>query len=315
MTRPSKLLFSALSLAALAQPALAQDGTEGTEAGAPAEGEAPMPPPEEETTAPAEPTGVFFTKLTWPEDFNARPLTLAKGMIEIRGDVFINLSKDAAGEPISIAPDVYYGVSDQLSVGLTHNLGICVTGEEGGCAKVYNDFGLDALYSFKRDAAMELAAHVGLRANTIDPFALALRAGVSVKYVTGKIGIYADPFLQFGITEREPEAADPGTIVFANKEAIAIPVTVSYQATPKLNAFLRTGLSGFNVGTGFGVAPFEDLGDLYAIPLGVGALFAVSNKLDVGAMFNLPLLAGGTAWEDITGADARTLDILVNYRL
>jgi len=309
MRRSSKVLFTALAVTALGGTAFAQDPPEGAEGG----GEAAPEPEPAITEEPGTPE-VFFTKLTWPQSFNERPLTLAKGMIEIRGDVFVNLSKDAAGEPISIAPDVYYGVSDKLSVGLTHNLGICITGEDGGCAKVYNDVGLDALFSLKRDMAMELAAHVGLQANTLDPFALALRAGVSVKYITGKIGIYADPFLQIGLTEREPEAA-PMTIALPNKEAIGIPVTIAYQANMKLNAFLRTGLSGFSVGSNVGAAPFDSFGDLYTIPVGIGALYAVSNKLDVGAVFNLPILVGGSAWEDVSGVDARTLELLVNYRL
>lgn len=69
MTRSTKLLFSALSLAALAHPALAQEPTTDSE---------PAMPPPEETTAPEPTPEVFYTKLTWPEDFNARPLTLAK---------------------------------------------------------------------------------------------------------------------------------------------------------------------------------------------------------------------------------------------
>ena len=46
----------------------------------------------------------------------------------------VNMSADAVGKPFSIAPDIYYGVSDKLSVGLTHDTGLCLAGEENGCA-------------------------------------------------------------------------------------------------------------------------------------------------------------------------------------
>ena len=92
------------------------------------------------------------------------PHTLRQGGVSIDGDVVIGLSSGSAGEPINIVPNIYYGVSDQLSVGLAHNpgaeifqtagRGLCLTGTSGGCGKVYNNLSLDSLYSFMRSSTM-----------------------------------------------------------------------------------------------------------------------------------------------------------------
>jgi hypothetical protein len=322
MQRLPQISFATALLALTGTPALAQDPP-------PAEAEVDVevdvetdpnvPPPTVDTdaTATVDPEATMtgmYTKETWPLALTARPITLAKGMLEIHADVFINLSTDRVGEPIGLAPDVYYGISDRLSVGLLHNIGICVTGEDSGCAEVYNDFALDALFSFKRDARLDVAVHAGLDALTIDPFALALRAGVLLKFMSGKIAFYADPFIRVGLTEREGDAV-PSAVAMANEEAIAIPLTVAFQATPQLAVFATTGLSGLTLGTMPGAAPLSDIGDFFAIPLGIGALYAISNRLDAGAFFNLPVLAGGDAFEGFAGTDLRTLTIFANIRL
>jgi hypothetical protein len=235
-------------------------------------------------------TAGAYTKETWPTAFNDRPLTNAKGMIEIRGELKVNLSTDAVAKPLSIAPDIYYAVSDKLMVGLTHDTGICVTGEENGCISVYNDLGLDALFSLTRKPNMEIAAHGGLLIPNIKDTLLAgIQLGISGKWTTGKIGVFFDPKIYIGVTERD-----------FNKEVIFVPVMLGFQASPKLHARLVTGING----------PLDGFGDSFTVPVGVGALFGMSNKMDVGGQFTFGNLAGKNG-----GADARQLDILVNFRL
>jgi hypothetical protein len=48
---------------------------------------------------------------------NPTDVTLHQGGISIDGDFVTSLSKDAVGKPIDIVPNIYYGVSDTLSVG------------------------------------------------------------------------------------------------------------------------------------------------------------------------------------------------------
>ena len=335
MNRVSKGLLIAAASLAMTGTAFAQDppadppaggeGGEGGEAGGAGEagGEAGAgatvgaETPAGGETVGAEVSGGMYTKETWPKDIVARPLTLAKGMVEIRGDVFVNLSKELVGKPFAIAPDIYYGVSDKLSIGLTHGLGLCLAGSENGCGEVYNDVGLDVNLSALRDAKMDLALKVGLDlrgggAGPFDPMLLQAHLGAIFKYRIDKIAIYAEPTIGIGITERDGTDDGMGGTAGGNKETIAVPVTLGFQATPELFAFLKTGIGGIVGPNPFsgGGALLDGFADNYAIPIGVGALFAVSQKLDVGGEFLFPALAGS----DIATSDARAINLKVNAR-
>jgi len=70
----------------------------------------------------------------------------------VRAMLEIELSKDAAFDPVSLAPDLFYGVSADFTVGLTHSSSAS-TGIIGGtgsslclgdaCDSVYRNVGLD----------------------------------------------------------------------------------------------------------------------------------------------------------------------------
>ena len=302
------------ALAMSAMPAFAQDeeppADDGTGTGDAPPGDETPPgdekPPGDETppadTPPADTGGTdmdmnapgVYTKATWPLELTKRPITLAKGMLEIQGTIGINLAESAIGKPFNISPDIYYGVSDKLSVGLTHGTGLCLSGTDGGCAKVYNDVGVDAIFAFMT-GNLNVGAHGGIAISQIsDPLFAGLNVGVLVKFMSGKLAVTADPKVNIGLTERD-----------FNKESLNLPVQIAFQATPKLAAFLNTGIGG----------PLDGFGDAFAVPVGVGALFALSNKLDVGGQFLLPLVAGGTLFEGATGAKARAIQLFVNFRM
>ncbi len=314
MTRLSKILFAA-TLVAAPMTAFAQDpadGTAGGEAGASVDvdvnaGAGVSTDGTGTATVDADASvgmGVY-TKENWPKAVGDRPLTRAKGMIEIEVDVFVNMSKDGVAKPIAIAPDIWYGVSDTLTVGLTHNLGLCLTGTDSGCGKVYNDVGFAGALSVMRDAKMELAVAGGLDLAVIDPLTLRLNIGADFKYQAGKITIWSYPRIGIGLNKREGALMIPG-----NTETLSLPVVLGFQATPELNVRLRTGIGGLGIGPEAG-APLDGFGDGFVIPLGIGALYAVSNKLDVGAEFFFPGIAGS----DLATADNRALILTGNIRL
>ncbi|MCC6993835.1 MAG: hypothetical protein IT370_04325 [Deltaproteobacteria bacterium] len=231
-----------------------------------------------------------LTKANWPLALVDRPITLVKGLLQVRGDINVNLTKELEGKPFAIAPDIYYGVSDVLNVGLIHGTGLCLAGKENGCAKVYNDVGIDAIYALTLKQ-FQAGAHVAVLVGSFDPeVVLGANVGVLLQYTMGKINFYFDPKVYIGLTQRDA----------GNKEKIDAPLEIDYQVTPKLAASLFTGIGG----------PLDGFADFMAVPVGVGALFGMSNKLDVGGAFVFPNLAGkgGTA-------DARALNIFVNFRM
>src|SRR3954452_15092067 len=78
------------------------------------------------------------------------------GLFTARVLLLVNASKDAFGKPTSLAPDLYYSVSDTVQIGLLHTgpmgwqttpgPGLCLTGTNDGCPKVYNNVGFDFIY-------------------------------------------------------------------------------------------------------------------------------------------------------------------------
>jgi hypothetical protein len=239
-----------------------------------------------------------------PEGDERHQMTMPKGQLLVRALLEINLSKDSAMEPVSLAPDFYYGVSDVLTVGVVHSgygsggflggfgNGLCLTGDTGGCAKVYDNVGLIGRYQFM-DESVTLAADGGLIVRSFDPFQLSLRAGVVGAWRSGKVSVVFNPSLFLGVSERDG-AVMAGT---GNKEVLAAPVALMYQVSGALQAGLQTGV----------VIPFTDTGDTWQLPLSLGAQYAVNSRVAVLGAFSLPALAGGELVP--TGFDVRSITL------
>jgi hypothetical protein len=302
----SKLVFALTITFAGGSIALAQDPTEPTTPteettpppdGTPAEGE----PAAEEAPATTTPgmAAENYDKASWPMELVLRSVTYAAGMIEIQVPIVINLSTDQVGKPVSLPLGVWYGVNNDLSLGLTHGSpifgglggGLCFTGEENGCAKFYNNVNLEALFRFLR-GNFDLAAHGALAITSFDPFMLGIGLGVKGRVVlaNGKIGIFFDPALFIGITERDA----------GNKEVLSIPVDVAFQATPML---------AVGVGTRF-AGPLDGFGDFNIGSLDIFGHYTVNAMIDVFLRFSFANLYGTGG-----GADARVLTIGANIRI
>jgi len=273
------------------------------------------PPAEGDATAPAatDPAAAPAPAADAAAPAGAVSLTLGKGKIVIGGSTLnINFSSSAVAKPLSLAPSVNYGVSDKLTIGLSHDggtteftprpavgAGICVSGESNGCGKVYDNLGVDALFSLSA-GKFSMAAHPGLDIRHLDPFTLSLRVGVLGRYeLAPKVALVFDPRVSIGITERDG-ATVAGVTVGGNKEQLDIPVYVWFAASDKLSAYVSTGIFG----------PLDGFGDAYAIPVGLGATFKVNEKLGVGGDFWFPNLAGKG-----NTADLRFLGLRVAYAL
>lgn len=238
-----------------------------------------------------------LTKDNWPLAVVERPILIPQGMLEVRGDTArINMSSDLVGDPIQLAPDFYYGVSKTLNVGITHwDGGICVSGDL--CAKSYNDVGIDALFGFMNEGSVLLALRGGLQIPSFDNLVSGLNLGLATQLGAGKIQINFDPTLYLGVIGRDGDIT-MGEV--SRKETLTAPLLVWYQAQGQTAVFLRSGING----------PLDGFGDSFAVPLGLGALFAVNNRLDLGGEFVFTNLAGKNA-----SADGRWLIARLNIRL
>lgn len=237
-------------------------------------------------------------------------LTLHAGGVGVEADVVTSMSKSAVGKPFSIVPNVYYGVNDQLMVGIANNpgsevfqtatgAGLCLAGTSNGCPKVYNGVALDSIYSFSRSSTMDVGAHAGLDFLQFSPdLFLSVRLGVKGRTMAGPLIITFDPSVNIGATKRD----------MGNKEVLQVPVRLGFLATPQLNLGLSVALLGILD------PPVGGFGDYYQVPVGVGGTFAINQMLDVRAQFAFDNLLG-KEFPGVGRADFRTLSIGVAYHM
>jgi opacity protein-like surface antigen len=249
------------------------------------------------------------------EMVSEQQMTLPGGRFFVQGFAEINLSTDAAFEPFSIAPDLWYGVNDQITVGLVHSgrastglygpvgNGLCLTGEEGGCPDVYGNIGIDGRYHFYRGSGMTLSAEGGLFAGPFDPFTAALKLGVVGRWQAGAIAIDLAPNLFVGLSEREPEEGADVTIGTNNKEILNLPITALYMLSSQIGLALQLGA----------VIPMQETGDLYTVGISLGGQYMLSDRMMIDAAFSLPMLVKGDAYEGVDAFDVRTFTLGFGY--
>jgi hypothetical protein len=237
-------------------------------------------------------------------------VTLPKGRALLDAYLGFNLVSGAEAKPISLSPDVWYGVTDDLTVGLVHSAvggsgfmgfvgtSLCLTGTDNGCAKLYDNFGVDARYKLKT-GNLAYAADGGLYVLSFDPdFRLAVKLGLVARWQQDKIAVEVSPNLFIGATGRT--IGEGATEVTVNGETLNLPITGLYAVTPKISAALQLGA----------VVPFENTGDTYRIPLSIGGFFQVNESINVNLAFSLLAVAGGGS---ATGFDNRTLTLGGTY--
>jgi hypothetical protein len=244
------------------------------------------------TAAPSDP----LAKENWPVNMVDRPLGVSAGMVQADVNGVTTLTKDAAGKPVTLPLAVWYGVTNQLQLGLVHSNGLCLSGKSNGCSKVYDDVGLQALYSITgRGGNFELAAWSQLNYTSFDKGTLNLQVGPAINWViAGNAALLAYPGLQIGLDKRDE---------LGNKEALVAPVFLYFRAATHVAPVLYTGVSG----------PLDGFSDAYRIPVGAGALVGINKTLDVGARFDFSNLLGKHA-SGVGAADERALLVWLSVR-
>jgi hypothetical protein len=211
----------------------------------------------------------------WPD-----ALVLPRGELHVRATVELELGTRIAFEPVSLAPDAWWGATDRLTIGVVtsaHALsrveagsGLCLTGSAHGCPRLYDNLALDGRWSLRR-GRLAVAARARLAARSFDPWKPSLRPGVRVRWRRGPLALEADPHLQLGLANRDR----------GNRDQLSLPLWVRFQLGCRAAGWVHTGVRGE-------VAGFSEK---YEIPLAVGAAVRVG-PVDVGAEVGFPALLG-----------------------
>lgn len=224
------------------------------------------------------------------------------GMFSARLLVDINLSDGKVGKPISIAPDLYYSVTDKLQLGLTHTgpmgwqarpgVGLCVTGTDNGCANVYDNLGADVMYGVLFGEAY-LSLHGSLFFNSFDRSSTSVALGVTGRAHFGdKVALLFDPKIAIEVDDRD-----------VSDDVVYVPLELAFQVAPKTQIKLLAGILG-------GITHFSDT---YEVPVGIGIVQNLTKHFDLGARFSFDNLLGNQP-ANVGAADTRSVAVLLNIR-
>ena len=226
---------------------------------------------------------------------------LGEGKFAINAAFKVGLNDGATADPISIEPDVWYGINQKLTAGLVTSgqaltgfwggagAGICAVGDVG-CPNTFVNIGGEALYALKSDPSLTFALDVGFHDRSVDGTLLAAKLGGKGIWRSGSLSVGFSPNVFIGITKRDA----------GNKELLNVPVDLSFTMSPKLSLGVQTGVT----------TPFENIGDSYRVPVALGAFYMISEKLSAAAAFSLDKVAGGG---EGNGIKARSVSFVLGY--
>ena len=225
------------------------------------------------------------------------------GLFTARVLLLVNASKDNFGKPTSLAPDLYYSVSDTVQIGLLHTgpmgwqslpgVGLCLTGTANGCRRVYNNVGFDFMYGLLY-GDFHLSLHSSLFVVPIsDPTGVMWTIGLAGKFhFSDVVALYFDP--QVGVTLAHRDVY---------KDQLFIPLELQFQLGAATSLKVLSGVSG----------QLSNLGDTFQVPLGLGLIANVSSRVDLGVRFSFDNLLGHVL-PGVSRADARSIGLLLTLR-
>ncbi|MFH2007951.1 MAG: hypothetical protein ABI333_15320 [bacterium] len=210
-------------------------------------------------------------------------LNLPAGSLRISASLEVGLDVRSLGAPVSLAPDVYVGVTPRLTLGMIHSgralglidsgRGLCVSGRSGGCDPVYSGTGLDGWYTLLRAPGFELATRTRVYAARFSgPLKLRVTLGLQGVFRVGPVALRFDPHLSVGLVNRE----------LGNADTLNVPIQLFLALGRYVAIYLRTGLRGL----------LNNFAEQYAVPLGLGVLVRPSARWQVGAQVVFRQLLG-----------------------
>lgn len=226
------------------------------------------------------------------QEYTHRSFLVPEGSFEITGEparpqmLRFNASDGRLGEPVHLAPHFYWGISNRVTLGITHREGLCLN----ACAeRPYKDAGFALLVNLSRSPDVELNLDTGVQARRFSPFLLGFRAGLLGRVTFGSTALVFNPRLYAGLTERG----------HPNREELVLPFWLYFQASQRVVPFVGAMLVG----------PWHDFGNAYAVPVEAGMLFEVGAAVDLGFYFRFDNLLGHAG-----NPDSRELGLLGRFR-
>jgi hypothetical protein len=178
-----------------------------------------------------------------PEDLVGERLVLPARTLEVRLTWEVELQRGRHTRPLSLAPDLWVGLTDRWTIGLTHSNAsvdridtgatFCVREHASACDRVYRGSHLDVRWSW-REGGLAVAPRARLLVRDISPWKPAVTVGGLVRFTRGRFRIASDPYLRLPLAN-----ADQG-----NRAALMLPVWLGVQPARRWLLELHTGYDG-----------------------------------------------------------------------
>ena len=216
----------------------------------------------------------FAPRAAHAQEWTRQSFLLPKGGFEVTGTparpelMRINTSKNSAFKPVEFPVNLFWGVSDDVMIGITHEHGLRLNagGNDPRFNKVYNDVGFGSVIYLGSGRNYEVDLHAGVPFHRLSPDLL---AGVQVGILgranfSEHVALVYDPSLYFGVNRRKID----------NGDFLHVPIWFYFQPTPVIAPFVGTGVDG----------PLDGFGDNFTIPIEGGVLFTVAQGIHIGGM-------------------------------
>jgi hypothetical protein len=216
------------------------------------------------------------------QEWTRQSFLLPKGGFELTGTparpelVRMNMSKDAAFQPIEFPVNFFWGVSNKVMIGITHERGLRLNhnAPDPKFRDTYNDVGFGSVIFLGGGRNFEVDLHLGVPFRQLSPeLFVGVQAGILGRAnFAEKVALVYDPSLYFAANQRDN----------GNGDELHVPIWFYFQPTRMIAPFVGTGLHG----------PLRSFGDYFTIPLEGGVLFTVAHGIHIGGMLRFPNALG-----------------------
>ncbi len=246
--------------------------------------------------------GFSAPRVAQAQEWTRQSFLLPKGGFEITGTparpelVRFNLADNATFKPVEIPAHFYWGISDDVMIGITHEQGLRLNTGPGPARKIYNDVGFGSVIYLASGRNYEVDLHLGVPFHQLSPDLLVgLQFGILGRANVGeRVALFYDPSVYVGLNRRD----------LGNGDYLNVPIWFYFQATPIVVPFVGTGVQG----------PVDRFGDFFTIPLEGGVLFTVAQGIQIGGMLHFDNVAGREPDFAPHRFDARTLGFIGQFR-
>ena len=214
-------------------------------------------------------------------DLVTRPLVLPAGGFDAQLTTEINLQKARYGRPLSLAPDLWYGITPRWTIGLIHSnpsvdridatATFCLRRFQTRCDRLYRGSGIDLRWSWKT-GPLSVAPRARLLLRDVDPVKPAVTLGAMVRWTRGRFAIESDPYLRLGLIKRDE----------GNRAALFVPIWLAMQPTCRWLLAIHTGWD----------SELAILRDGWHIPFGLVIRARATMQIDVGVEAGFTSLLG-----------------------